>query len=242
MKRHVKRASGAGSKEVTMAGVTAKGRTRGQVRTAAAASLTPPKKSVSADDGKLISVPKVYCLRTFAQKLRTFGLRTQAVQNHIGTTTIRPRGAALQGTPPLLKDPDLSYNGHDTAGKGGVICDDHEASGALLRHGLHGVRIGGFAAVGSAWFGVLNRRDEHASPGCELHVDGDGARARHGKRGGQPLTARGGTAASCLQWGGCVRALANREYPEVNHPEVTREKGGKSVTESPPAVRIHIWI
>ena len=39
-----------------------------------------------------------------------------------------------------------------------------------------------------------------------------------------------------------MRALANREYPEVNHPEVTREKGGKSVTESPTAVRIHIWI
>ena len=92
------------------------------------------------------------------------------------------------------------------------------------------------------WFGVLIRRDEHASPGYEMHVEGDGARARHGKRGGQPLTARGGTAASCLQWGGCVRALANREYPEVNHPEVTREKGGKSVTESPTAVRIHIWI
>ena len=69
-----------------------------------------------------------------------------------------------------------------------------------------------------------------------------GPRARHGKRGGQPLTARGGTAASCLQWGGCVRALASCEYLEVNHPEVTREKGGKSVTESPTAVRIHIWI
>ena len=59
---------------------------------------------------KLISVAKVYDFRTFAQKFRTFDLRTQAVQNHIGTTTIRPRGAALQGTPPLLEDPDLSCN------------------------------------------------------------------------------------------------------------------------------------
>ena len=39
-----------------------------------------------------------------------------------------------------------------------------------------------------------------------------------------------------------MRALASCEYPEVNHPEVTREKGGKSVTESPTAVRTHIWI
>jgi len=46
----------------------------------------------------------------------------------------------------------------------------------------------------------------------------------------------------CMWHAFCVRALANREYPEVNHPEVTREKGGKSVTESPTAVRIHIWI
>ena len=91
-------------------------------------------------------------------------------------------------------------------------------------------------------FDGLIRRDGHASPGCEMHVEGDGARARHGKRGGRPLTARGSTAASCLQWGGCVRALASCEYPEVNHPEVTREKGVKSVSETPTAVRIHIWI
>ena len=62
-----------------------------------------------------ISVPKVYGFRTFARNFRTFGLRIQAVQNHIGTTTIRPRGAALQGDTPLLEDPDLSYNDKERA-------------------------------------------------------------------------------------------------------------------------------
>ena len=98
----------AATNEVT--GMTAKGRTRGQVWTAAAASHTTSKKSVPADDGKLISVPYVYGLRIFAQNLRICDLRTQATQNHIGTPMFTPRGAALDGTPPLLEDPDLSCN------------------------------------------------------------------------------------------------------------------------------------
>ena len=54
---------------------------------------------------------KVYGFRIFAQNFRIFDLRTQATQNHIGTPMFTPRGAALDGTPPLLEDPDLSCNG-----------------------------------------------------------------------------------------------------------------------------------
>ena len=54
---------------------------------------------------ELINGIEVYGLRTFARKLRTFVLRKKPTQNHIGTPTFRPRGAALQGTPPLPGGP-----------------------------------------------------------------------------------------------------------------------------------------